>query len=249
MNIGFFEIESKKMKKILKFFLNFLLPPTCPICHQRIESNGLCPKCFSGLEFIGTQKCSICGKPLDAIIPKMAVCGACLKNPPYFRQAEAVFKYNDTSKKLILAFKHVDHVDLNNLFIKWMEQNSGKLIQKNDLIIPVPLHWRRLLKRKYNQSALIAQGLAKNFGKIYDPLTLIRRKPTKSQGHLSPKERQKNIKNAFYVKNSNKIKDKTILLIDDVFTTGATVNECAKVLLQAGAKSVDVLTIVRVVRE
>lgn len=237
------------MKKILRSFFNFLLPTTCPICHQQIEGAGLCPKCFSALEFIGNQKCSVCGRPLDAIVPGMTVCGNCLKTPPYFRQAEAVFKYDATFKRLILPFKHGDHIELTHLFVKWLEQNSPSLIQRNDILIPVPLHWTRLLKRKYNQSALLAHELAIKYEKVYDPLTLKRIKATGSQGHLSQKERQKNIKNAFQVKNPNKIKDKSILLIDDVFTTGATVNECAKVLLKAGAKSVDILTLARVVRE
>ena len=237
------------MKEILKKVLDFLLPPFCHVCHERIEIDGLCPKCFSALEFIGLQKCSVCGKALDAIVPGMTICGTCIKKPPHFRQAEAVFKYNDTSKKLILAFKHGDHIELTELFVKWMGQNSTKLIQKNDILMPVPLHCHRLLKRKYNQSALLAQKLAKRYNKVYDPLTLVRIKPTHSQGHLSPKERQKNIKNAFRVKDPEKIRDKSILLIDDVFTTGATVDECAKVLLKAGAKSVDVLSIARVVKE
>ena len=237
------------MKNFLQKVLDFLLPPLCPVCHDRIETDGVCPKCFSALEFIGTQKCSVCGKPLDAIVPGMAVCGACIKNPPLFHQAEAVFKYNDTSKKLILPFKHGDHIELADLFVKWMWQNSSELIKRNELLMPVPLHWRRLFKRKYNQSALLAKKLAKKYDKVYDPLTLVRVKSTLSQGHLSPKERQKNIKNAFRVKDPKKIKGKHILLIDDVFTTGATVDECAKVLLKAGAKSVDVLTIARVVKE
>ena len=237
------------MKKILKGLLNFLLPPNCPICHQKIERDGLCPHCFSKLEFIGTQKCSVCGQPLDVLVPGMSICGTCLKKPPYFRQAEAVFKYNDTSKKLILAFKYGDHTELANLFIKWMDQNSSALIQKNDILMPVPLHWRRLLKRKYNQSALLAQKLAKKYNKRYDPLTLKRTQSTPSQGHLSPKERLKNVKNAFKIKNTKKVKDKSILLIDDVFTTGATVNECAKILLKAGAKSVDILTLIKVAKE
>ena len=236
------------MIKILKLLLDFLLPPTCPVCHKKGIEDGLCPKCFSELEFIGTQKCSVCGQPLDAIVPGMAVCGKCLKDPPHFRQAEAVFKYNDTSKKLILAYKHGDHIELTELFVKWMATNSKALIEKNDILIPVPLHWKRLLKRKYNQSALLAQRLAKRYGKEYAPLVLVRKKATPSQGHLSPKERKKNVTGVFEVKRPEQIQGKAILLIDDVFTTGATVGECAKVLLKAGAKSVDVLTLARVVK-
>ena len=236
------------MNKILKILLDFLIPPTCPACHKRTDNNGLCPECFSGLEFIGKQKCSVCGQPLDAIVPGMAVCGKCLKDPPCFHQAEAVFKYNEIIRKLILPFKHANKIELTELFVRWMSANSKEMIQKNDILIPVPLHWRRLLKRKYNQSALITQRLAKRYGKTYAPLVLIRSKYTPSQGHLSPKDRKKNVQGVFSVKYPDKIKDKSILLVDDVFTTGATVNECAKILLKAGAKSVDVLTVTKVVK-
>ena len=178
----------------------------------------------------------------------MAVCGSCLKERPYFHQTESILKYNDISRKLILAFKHGDHIELTDLFIKWINGCCSEIIDKNDVLVPVPLHWSRLLKRKYNQSALLAQKLAKKHHKFYEPLILKRIKATPSQGHLSPKERQKNVRGAFKVENLNKIKDKSILLIDDVFTTGATVNECSKILLKAGAKSVDVITIARVVK-
>jgi len=237
------------MKKFLNAFINFLLPPTCPVCHKKSETEGLCAECFSELEFIGTQKCSVCGKPLDIIIPDIQnICGKCLKNPPHFHQAEAVFKYNDTIKKLILLFKHADHIELTELFVKWLCANSHQMILKNDIIVPVPLHWSRSLKRKYNQSALLAQRLAKRFNKSYAPLVLKRIKFTKSQGHLSRKERQKNVKGVFVVKHPEQIQGKSVLLIDDVFTTGSTANECAKVLLKAGAKSVDVLTLAKVVK-
>ena len=238
------------MKKILNTFINFLLPPTCPVCHKKTETEGLCAGCFSELEFIGTQKCSVCGKPLDVIIPDIQnICGQCLKNPPHFHQAEAVFKYNDTVKKLILPFKHADHIELTELFVRLMSANNREIIERNQVIIPVPLHWSRLLKRKYNQSALLAQGLAKRYNKTYSPLVLKRIKFTKSQGHLSQKERQKNVKGVFVVKYPEEIQGKSVLLVDDVFTTGATADECAKVLLKAGAKSVDVLTIAKVVKE
>ncbi len=249
MNIDFQTKESKKMKKFFIRILDFLLPPTCPICHQKGLEVGVCFKCFSKLEFIGRQKCSVCGRPLDAVVPGMAVCGSCLKDKPYFHQAEAVFKYNDISKKLILPFKHGDHIDLKNLLVKWMSVNSAQLIERNNILIPVPLHWSRLLKRKYNQSALLAKTLAQKHNKIYNPFVLIRIKRTKSQGHLSLKERKKNVKNVFSVKNPECIKGQSVLLIDDVYTTGATINECAKVLLKAGAKNVDVLTFARVVKD
>lgn len=237
------------MNKIAKLCLDFLLPPTCPICRQKIsESTGLCPKCFSELEFIGLQKCSVCGRPLDAVVPGMAICGSCLKDPPPFHQAISILKYNDVSKKLILAFKHGDHLELTKLLIKLINQNCSQIIEQNDVLIPVPLHWSRLLKRKYNQSAIITHKLALRHKKVYDPTILKRLKATKSQGHLSSKQRKENVKGSFSIKDPKNIQGKNILLIDDVYTTGATVNECTKILLKAGAKRVDVLTLAKVVK-
>ena len=178
------------MNKIIKLCLDFLLPPVCPICKQRIsEPFGLCPKCFSELEFIGAQKCSVCGRPLDAVVPGLAVCASCLKKPPLFHQAEAVFKYNDASRKLILAFKHGDHLELTKLLTKLMDIEHSSIIEQNDILIPVPLHWTRLLKRKYNQSALLAMRLAKLSQKPCLNGILVRRKNTQSQGHKTREER------------------------------------------------------------
>jgi ComF family protein len=117
-----------------------------------------------------------------------------------------------------------------------------------DVIVPVPLHWSRLMKRKYNQSAFIARDIAKKTGKVYAPTAIIRYKKTKSQGHLSPKLREKNIKNAFTANPKIDVLGKKILLVDDVYTTGITANECAKVLVKAGASGVYVITLARVVK-
>ncbi len=234
------------MKKFLDLILNFLIPPVCPICLERVEVvHTLCPKCFSKLKFITHPCCEICGYPFEFDLDGEHVCGRCLKDPPAYHHARALFVYNDASKSLILPFKHGDRMELAQLFVKLLAQNYADIIKENDVIIPVPLHIRRLVKRKYNQSALIAQPLARKFKKIYLPTTLKRVRATPSQGHLTALERKKNVANAFMVKYPAKIKGKNVLLVDDVMTTGATVNECAKVLLKAGAKQVDVLTICR----
>ena len=156
--------------------------------------------------------------------------------------------YDEASRDLILAFKHGDQTHLSLTFIPWLKKAGAECLTDCDYLIPVPLHWRRLLKRRYNQSALIAQRLAKETGLSYQPDILKRIRHTPVQGHLSAKDRYKNVSNAFVVDpwQREKLQGKNLILIDDVYTTGATVEECAEVLYAAGAARVDVLTVARV---
>ena len=233
---------------LIKCIIDFLLPPLCPICHQRVlDNHSVCGKCFAELSFISNTVCEKCGYPLP--YQQARLCIHCLEKQPAYDKGLSVLKYNDASKALILPFKHSDYIEIAPLLTKWMNQRGKDLIQQCDCIVPVPLHLRRLLKRKYNQSALLAKELAKMNGKEYLPQCLKRYRYTKSQGHMNPKQRKKNVTNAFKIKNPLDVKDKTVLLIDDVMTTGATINECAKVLKRNGAKSVFVLSLARVVKE
>ena len=174
------------------------------------------------------------------------ICGKCLTNPPQLQGLKAVFAYDDYSKKLILPFKHADRTDLVPFLSKLLYYRGKQFLENADYIIPVPLYWQRLMKRKYNQAALLTVGLSKMTGKPYLLNNLIRIRKTQSQGHKTQQERLKNIQNAFSLRHPEKIKGKTIVLIDDVYTTGATLNECAKVLRQAGAKRVEALVLARV---
>jgi len=223
--------------------LDILLPPACSICGASVTENAtLCPNCFAQLNFITKPQCRICGRPFEFDIKGDCVCAKCLAEPPLFAKARAAVCYDDTSKKIILPFKHADRLDLLPLMVKLMHTAAEELMSESDLIIPVPLHRWRLLKRKYNQSALLAQRLAKQYHKIYMPTGLKRIRATNSQGHLAPKERKTNVRKAFKVTKPSAIKGNRILLIDDVLTTGATANECTRVLLKAGAKQVCLLT-------
>ncbi|MBQ3696040.1 MAG: ComF family protein [Alphaproteobacteria bacterium] len=231
------------MKHFLNKLLNLVLPPVCPVCKEPVSENTtLCSKCFKSLKFITEPCCRVCGRPFPFDILGDHICAKCLSSPPLFEKARSVVIYDDMARKLILPFKHGDRLDLSPLFVKMMANTGAQLIQSSDLIVPVPLHRLRLLKRKYNQSALLAQGLAKHFHKEYIPDALQRIRFTPKQGKLSPEQRKKNVANAFRVKPHLSIQDKSILLIDDVLTTGATANECAKILLKAGATKVCLLT-------
>lgn len=210
----------------------------------------LSPASWQALNFISDPFCDMCGLPLEIAVFDHTglLCGGCTAEPKIYRQARAAVKYDDASRQLILAFKHGDQMHLTLTFVPWLRRAGHELIKDADLILPVPLHWLRLLKRRYNQSAILAERLSRETGVAHDPDLLKRTRHTPVQGHLSSKDRYKNVRDAFSVRDKTKILNKKIILIDDVYTTGATVQECTEVLYAAGAGRVDVLTVARVSR-
>ena len=239
-----------KFKYLIDFFINFLFPPKCIICkNYLIDGNSLCHNCLKKFTFISSPMCNCCGYPFEMKVrenKKSYTCPTCIKKGYKFDKCRSAVIYNDFSKQIILPFKHNDATHFADLISNIMINAGSKLIQDADFLIPVPIHFTRLLKRKYNQSSLICNIISKAYNKEVLYSALKRKTATISQGHLSKKSRENNLKNVFKVNNANLIKDKTILLIDDVFTTGATVNECAKTLKLAGVKKVYVLTFARV---
>lgn len=232
-----------------KHLVNFLIPVRCTKCGVILENgNGLCATCWTTIPFITKPYCACCGLPFEFDIEDGARCAACLRTPPPYQTARSVFVYTAQSRDLILRFKHMDSIHTAPLFASWMV-NALENVQ-DPLCIPVPLHWTRLFMRTYNQAGLLARSIAKDKGWSYDPSLLVRKRRTSSQGHLSPKERARNIRGAFRVPENKKkaVLNKTILLVDDVFTTGATLSACSTALLKAGAKEVHALTLGRVVR-
>ncbi len=174
------------------------------------------------------------------------VCPDCAVAKRITRLNRSAVIYDDFSKKGLLSFKFYDQIHFAKIYAKWLKAAGADIFEKGvDLIIPVPLSYPRLLKRRYNQAAVLARELSKLTNIKNNNLVLKKIKHTKPQSSLSEKARLKNLKNAFIVSSPDKIKAKRILLIDDVMTTGATLSECAKVLLKAGAKSVDTLTVAR----
>jgi ComF family protein len=235
--------------RIISRVVDFLLPPRCLSCHEPVESQGVvCQACWADIDFISDPFCESCGLPFEYDYDEAMQCVACVTSPPHFSVARAAVVYKGTGKKLILSFKHGDATHAAPLIAKWMQRAGRSLIENTDLIIPVPLHWSRLIKRRYNQAALLAHALSKETGVATDPLILKRIKATKSQGLFRKGERLANVKGAFTVdEKRTALKNKRILLIDDVFTTGATVNACAKTLLKAKAADVKVLAFAYVI--
>ncbi len=177
-------------------------------------------------------------------------CGDCLRRPPVYNRARACMVYEEMSRGFILGFKYADRTDMAPLMAQWLLRPGQELLDEADLIAPVPLHWTRMLLRKFNQSAELARHLAMLSGTSYAPDLIRRKRRTQSQAGLRAKARAKNVRGAFAVskKAARRIAGKRVLLIDDVMTTGATLNACAGVLFWAGASGVDVLTLARVVR-
>lgn len=232
-----------------RLFLDSLLPPQCLACNAVVAAPGsLCATCFARISFIAPPHCERCGTPFEGAVIDDLVCGACLKDGPVFSRARAAFVYAEDSRALILKLKHGDRTDAAVHLARWLQRAGAELIASCDVIVPVPLHRWRLLMRTYNQAALLANALHKLTGKPVAPQALVRTRATPSQGKLHRQERQLNVARAFAVKSPFAIAGRRVLLVDDVLTIGATANACARALLEAGAREVDVLALARVAK-
>lgn len=236
------------MIKWFKLLIDIILPPRCLLCGKVIHSDDtLCSDCFANINFISKPYCKHCGLPLIDNTQGELCCISCLSKKSILRLCRSAVKYDDFSKKIILDFKFSDRLENKKLLSRWLFIAGEDIFKQGiDIIIPVPLHSARLFKRKYNQSAVLADGLSElcHIPANYSLLKKI--KHTAPQIQCSGKQRLKNVKDAFQVISPEQIRGKRIVLIDDVYTTGATLTECAKALKKAGAKSVDALTVARV---
>lgn len=240
----------KSAQKGLWRLVDTVLPPRCVVTGDIVDGQGMvAPQVWRDLQFISAPFCACCGLPFAFEMAEGTLCTGCLTDKPPYTTARAALVYDDLSRDMVLKFKHADQTHAVHAFIPWLRRAGADMLAQGDVLIPVPLHRFRLLQRRYNQSALIAQALSASCGLPWLPAALSRSKATPSQGHLGYKERQKNVRNAFAIAQPEAIQGKTVLLIDDVYTTGATVKECSKALLKAGAKDVHVLSVARVVRE
>jgi ComF family protein len=240
---------SLRWKNVTGRVLDLLLPPLCLACDEPVGGTAtLCTTCWKQIQFIAPPLCACCGTPFDIPVEAGTMCGACLLQAPRYASARTAMLYDEASRKLVLGFKHGDRTYAAKALAVWMHRAGGNFIAQADALVPVPLHRWRLFQRRYNQASLLAQQIGILAAKPVIPDSLRRIRATPSQGHRNRKERQENVRGAFAVpeKFRTGLAGKTLVLVDDVMTTGATVNECARILLAAGAKQIHVLTLSRV---
>jgi ComF family protein len=231
---------------MIKQILNLLLPNRCAITGKIVhDTMGLSPEGFTQIQFITDPHCDKCGAPLT--FPK-EICTLCANEIFAFQQARSVFVYDENSKKLIFQYKHGDRLNLSPILSRWMVQYGSSILSDADILIPVPLHPKRLRQRMYNQAAELVKEIGKYTKKPYILDALLRIKATLPQGHEDRHTRINNMQHAFQVNPTfqNKIQDKSLLIVDDVMTSGATLNECAKTLLPFNPKKISVLTLAKV---
>jgi len=231
--------------------LDQLLPPRCLSCGAGAQDSGrICPDCWKELDFLQGPMCRCCGHPFGFDMAQ-SLCASCQKSLPPFDRARAALRYDDGSRRMIISFKHGDRADYGDFFVQLLMQASqnlpSSLPSSLAFVVPVPLHKKRLRQRRYNQAALIARKFAAQKGFDYVADMLIRHRYTPPQeGNYG--QRQRNVAGAFAFseKYREKIQDRRIIVIDDVYTTGATASACARILKKAGAGSVEILTLARV---
>jgi len=229
--------------------LDLVFPPVCIACREPSGSQGFCAQCWSTIQFLDGPLCACCGIPFDVALLEGSLCALCLTRPPAFDKARVILRYDDVSRAPILALKHADRLDLVPGFALWLERAGRGLIEDSDLIVPVPLHRGRLWRRRYNQAAELARALSRRSGVAYDTAVLMRSRATPSQGAMpSAKARRRNVMGAFKVSQPLRVAGRSILLVDDVLTTGATAEAASRALKRAGAAKVQILALARVVR-
>ena len=232
-------------RAVVRWALDFALPPRCAGCGTIVgEVHSFCPDCWKGIEFLGHSGCSICGIPLQAT--EQTSCGACLARPPRIARTRAAVAYDDLSRSLAIRLKYGRRVAIARTMARYM----APLVSEDGdrLLVPVPLHRTRLWNRGFNQSALVARELSRRLGIASDPMALERTRRTPPLKSMSRLQRRKTVAGAFRVRNTRAITDKTVILVDDVLTTGSTAEACARTLKRAGAARVELVSWARVVK-
>lgn len=241
------------MLKQIQTAVALIYPPRCLGCGGLVESDfGLCGSCWRETPFIGGTICDGCGLPvLGANDGFRLECDDCMAHPRVWSRGRAALLYRDQARALILALKHGDRIDIAKPAAAWMVRASAALLDDAPLIAPVPLHWTRLLKRRYNQSALLARELARQTGLEYCVDMLQRRRRTASLDGKTRAQRFAALGDAISANTRHRVlmQGRVILLVDDVMTSGATLTACSDACLQGGAADVRVVTLARVTKQ
>jgi ComF family protein len=238
------------LRSTWRFALDFGLPPLCPACRGLVGNDGgLCAACWSRLAFIARPFCERLGTPFGYDPGPGVLSTEAVANPPAFARARAAVRYDDVASALVHALKYGDRLDLAPTMGRWMARAGRELTDGADALVPVPLHWRRLWARRFNQAAALARTISEASGVPVLDDALKRLRATPQQVGLNRTDRASNVQGAFLVPEDRQaaVFGKRLILIDDVLTSGATVDTCTRALLRAGAAGVDVLVFARVV--
>jgi len=243
--------RSSRLASIAAAALDLLLPPTCMLCPVPVDAPGLlCGTCFGELTSGGEPCCLCCGVPFDLAwhAAEGGLCQRCIDTPPAFERARGALRYDNASRRLVLPFKHGDRIEFAPLLARLMARSGARLLRQADVLVPVPLHRRRLFVRRYNQAALLAQALGSMTGRHVLVDALARVTATQNLDGKTAAERRDEVATAFAVRpqRAGRLEGRRVLLIDDVMTSGATAGACSESLLAAGAAAVDVLVAARV---
>ncbi len=235
-----------RLKRHLTPLLDLVVPPLCLSCHTPMAAHDtLCPDCWRGIDFIRPPLCERLGLPLSYDAGAGTLSAAAIAEPPDYARARAVARFDGVMRHLIHDLKFHDRSDGLKLFGRWLSEAGGELLRDADVIVPVPLHRLKLVRRRFNQAAELANEVSQLAGVPVAPLALVRTRRTASQPGLTREQRRNNVKGAFTVpaRAASTIAGRRVLLVDDVITTGATVSAAARALRAAGAREVDVLAL------
>ncbi|WP_108501860.1 ComF family protein [Paracoccus indicus] len=243
----------------MKVALHVLYPPQCLSCGAGVADGGagavhLCASCWMDAQFITGAMCDCCGVPLPddgTGTEQVLVCDDCLTAVRPWSRGRAAMVYDGTARKLILALKHGDRLDLAPAMAGWLARAARPLVMQDQIVCPIPLHLRRLMKRKYNQSAHVSARLARDLGLAHQPDLLVRTRHTPAQDHRDAQDRFANMADALAVnpRRAASLQGRPVLLVDDVMASGATITTAAMALLQAGSGPVSVAVLARAVKD
>lgn len=232
--------------RLFKPVLDFALPPRCGGCGAIVdEVDSFCASCWTKLEFLGPNGCSVCGLPLEGT--EIDSCGRCLARPPRLQRMRAATVYGEISKSIALRLKYGRKVALGRTMARYMAPLLDAL-PGNAVLVPVPLHRGRIWQRGFNQSAIVGRELARRLGADFSVDALQRVKPTPPLKGMTMQQRRRTVAGAFRANPKAELRGRTVVLVDDVLTTGSTANACARVLRRAGAERVELVSWARVVR-
>ena len=236
------------VRGVFRAALDLALPQLCPACRETVAGRGLCASCWSKLSFITRPYCERLGSPFVYDPGPGILSMEAIADPPSYNRARAAVRFDEISRALVHSLKYGDRLDLAPMMGGWIAKAGAELLAEADALVPVPLHWRRLWARRFNQSAMLAATISAESGVPIAAGALKRVKATVQQVGLSRAERGDNIQGAFSVPEGGKVAvaGRRLILIDDVLTSGATVEGCARALIRAGAANVDVLVFARV---